>query len=166
MSSEEEILFYEKQKFNPWIRVIIFISTCGIFVSGLFVQLVLQQPFGSKPLSNGGHVLGLLFALLFSGFFESMKLETVITRQSVSVRFFPFIIKWRVFRWDQMQQVSVRTYEPLFEYGGWGVKGFGDNLALNVAGNEGLQLVYENGKRLLIGTQKRSELEEVLRRIN
>jgi hypothetical protein len=52
----------------------------------------------------------------------------------------------------------------IIEYGGWGIrKTFsGKGTAYNVKGKNGLQLVFKNGDRLLIGTQKAEELKETL----
>jgi hypothetical protein len=38
----------------------------------------------------------------------------------------------------------------------------GKNRAFNATGNIGLQLVFKDGKKLLIGTQKPAEIEAVL----
>lgn len=52
-----------------------------------------------------------------------------------------------------------RTYSPLGDYGGWGLPG---NLAYNVWGPHGLQLVFRSGNQLLLGTQRPAELLAVL----
>jgi hypothetical protein len=66
--------------------------------------------------------------------------------------------------WNQLESCSVRTYSPLGEYGGWGIKyGLGGaGKVYNVRGNQGLQLVFKDGSRLLIGTQKPLELQEIV----
>jgi hypothetical protein len=56
----------------------------------------------------------------------------------------------------------VRKYKPLLEYGGYGIRGFGNNRALNIAGKTGLQLIFKDGRKLLIGTQKGLEMIEML----
>jgi hypothetical protein len=56
------------------------------------------------------------------------------------------------------------------EFGGWGfrVKYYpGGDIAYNVHGNMGLQLVFNKKKRkVLIGTNNAGELEEVLKKLN
>jgi hypothetical protein len=58
----------------------------------------------------------------------------------------------------------VRKYNPLTEYGGWGYRtGFGKKSgAMNVKGNIGIQIELSNGKKLLLGTQKKTEANKVL----
>ncbi|NNE30744.1 MAG: hypothetical protein HKN40_00090 [Winogradskyella sp.] len=76
-------------------------------------------------------------------------------------------MKFRVLKWNDINSAYVRQYDALSEYGGWGLKG--GNLwkkskgkAINVSGDIGIQLELNNGKRLLIGTQKKVEAENVL----
>ena len=105
---------------------------------------------------------------LTSVLFAIMKLETSIDINGISVRFFPFHLKKKHFNWDQLESCSIRTYKPVIEYGGWGIrKTFsGKGTAYNVKGKVGLQLVFKNGDRLLIGTQKAEELNEVLKTLD
>jgi TATA-box binding protein (TBP) (component of TFIID and TFIIIB) len=61
----------------------------------------------------------------------------------------------------------VREYAPLSEYGGWGLRySVNHGKAYNVSGNQGVQLFFTNGKKLLIGTQKPEEITAILKQIN
>ena len=62
----------------------------------------------------------------------------------------------------------VRTYSPLGEYGGWGLRYSlsGNGMAYNVSGNKGLQLELSNGKKVLFSTNKLEELELFLFNFN
>ena len=93
-----------------------------------------------------------------------MKLTTRITTEGIYVRFFPFHFKEKFFAWDTISASYVRTYSPLMEYGGWGIKySFkGNGLVYNTAGNVGLQLYFKEGDPILIGTQKGEEIKQVL----
>jgi len=55
------------------------------------------------------------------------------------------------------------TYSPLAEYGGWGIRGWGKNVALNARGNRGVRLTLQDGRRLLVGSQRPEELADALR---
>jgi hypothetical protein len=65
-----------------------------------------------------------------------------------------------------IEKYEVITYDPILDYGGWGIKYNRHGKAYNVSGNKGLQLYLKNGKRILIGTQKESELTNFLTLIN
>jgi hypothetical protein len=95
-----------------------------------------------------------------------MRLITRITDEGIYVRFIPFHFKEQFFAWDSLESAQVRTYSPLREYGGWGIKyGFnGQGKVNNVSGDQGLQLVFKSGDKLLIGTQMPTEIQSALRR--
>ena len=102
--------------------------------------------------------------MLLPVLFWQMKLVTRITVEGIFVRFTPFHFKEKFFPWDSLSASYVRTYSPLMEYGGWGIKyGFsGQGLVYNVSGNVGLQLKFKEGEPLLIGTKKGEEIKAVL----
>jgi uncharacterized protein YlzI (FlbEa/FlbD family) len=57
----------------------------------------------------------------------------------------------------------------LGEYGGWGLRySFNKKRgnAINVSGDIGIQLTLTNGKKLLIGTQKKEAVNRVLKTYN
>lgn len=137
----------------------------GLFLYTFVVQVVLGQPVGDRPLSNEGliAIFGLTAALTW--FLASLRLETRITDEAVMFRFVPLHRKWRVHRWEDIRSAEVRRYSPLGEYGGWGIRyGLGGRgKAYNVSGNQGLQLVLKNGKKILLGTSRPMELSELLK---
>ncbi|MGV3598490.1 MAG: hypothetical protein ACO1PI_11535 [Bacteroidota bacterium] len=100
---------------------------------------------------------GLVAVLLFA-----LRLTYSIDSKGITVAYFPFI-RQRTYLWGDVEAAYVRKYNPLGEYGGWGLKGgLKSGKAYNVWGNKGLQLTFKNGKKLLIGTQKAAELSTYL----
>lgn len=128
-------------------------------------QLFFGIQFGNKPASNWELILVSMFILILSGFFICFRLQTEIKEDGIYVRFFPLHLKFRFYSWNDIDKVYIRTYKPLKEYGGWGIKGTRANKAFNVSGKEGLQLELKDGKKLLIGTKRTSELNELLIRL-
>ena len=53
---------------------------------------------------------------------------------------------------------EARTYRPIREYGGWGVRRGAGGMAYNVSGNRGVEFRLADGKSLLIGSQRPEEL--------
>jgi hypothetical protein len=94
-----------------------------------------------------------------------MRLTTRVSSDGIRVRFVPFHFKEQFYPWDSIESAQVRTYSPLREYGGWGIKyGFnGQGKVYNVSGNQGLQLIFKSGEKLLIGTQKPDEIQAAVR---
>lgn len=123
------------------------------------------QQFGDKPASDTGLIIATTLTLLLSLFFFNMKLETKIKTDGIYVRFFPFQLKFKYYPWDKLNQVFVRTYNPIGEYRGWGFRGAEKKRVLNVSGNKGIQLIIQGGSKLLIGTNKADEATEALKRL-
>jgi hypothetical protein len=94
-----------------------------------------------------------------------MRLDTVVTKEGISVKFFPFHCSFRHYRWERISKAVVLKYS-VFESGGWGIKSSRVyNKVYSVWGNKGLKLELTNGHKLLIGTQKANELEAILYKI-
>lgn len=58
-----------------------------------------------------------------------------------------------------------RAYNPIPEYGGWGIRTGMQGRAFNMRGNEGVQLVLASGKRVLIGSQRPDELARAIQNL-
>jgi hypothetical protein len=155
-------LFTEKQRFNQWWIWAILISVNAVMLFGLAQQMVFKKPFGENPASDGGIIFGAFMCSLLLIVFVSFRLETKIYQGGIAVRFFPLQLKTRYFAFEDISSMEIREYKPIMEYGGWGIRGFGSNRALNIKGKIGLQLVFKNGQKLLIGTQKADEIVKIL----
>lgn len=161
----QEIIFSEKQRFNQWWIWTILIGVNGLMLFGVLQQLLFGRQFGDTPMNNTALVIVTVLSILVSSLIFVFRLETEITNEGINVRFFPFISA-RHYPWYTISRSFVRKYSPLGEYGGWGIRFgiFGKGTAFNVSGNQGLQLVFIDDKKLLIGTNKPEELTEALMR--
>ncbi|MEZ0007558.1 hypothetical protein ABH942_002940 [Flavobacterium sp. 28YEA47A] len=162
-----EILFTERQRFKQWWLWLILLGINGLFLVGVFKQVVSGQQFGDKPMSDIGLLITAGLTILLTILFVNFRLDTLIKKDGIYVRFFPFHLKFRYYAWEKLTKSFVRQYSPIAEYGGWGLRyGFlGKGKAFNVSGDKGLQLEFIDNKKLLIGTNKPDELTEVLERI-
>ena len=141
---KNETLFLEKQRFTQW---------------WLWLIMILAVAFAFYYEES---TLEMAVALIIPIFLFVLNLETEISKEGISVRFFPFHLKKKFFSWDEIAKAEVREYSPLLEYGGWGIRRGKSGVAYNVKGNMGLQLVLKSGKKILIGTQKAEELKQIL----
>lgn len=164
---EDEILFSENQRFKQWWVWALMIGLNGMLIFGFVKQVILGQPFGSKPTSDAGLMMitGLMFVLTY--FFFRLRLETRIKKDGIYYRFVPFHGPFRFNAWDNLQKCYVRKYSPILEYGGWGLRlgMYGKGTAFNVSGNMGLQLKLSNNKKILLGTRRPEELAAVLKKL-
>ena len=109
---------------------------CGINVGNVILLLVLAA---------------VAFLLLFG------ELRTEVRDEGLYTRLFPLTRQHR-FSWAEIQSCEARTFRPLFEHGGWGLRCTRDGKAYTVSGNRGVQLEFADGKRLLIGSQRADDL--------
>ena len=160
----KEISFSETQRFKQWWLWVILIGVNALMFYGLITQVVNGNTFGNNPATNNQLLIGTGVSLVITFFILSFQLETQIKKNGIYVRLFPLQISYRFFSWNSLLKCYVKKYNPIKEYGGWGLRFglFGKGTAYNISGDEGLQLEFTNGKKLLIGTQKPEELSEAI----
>ena len=156
-------IFKEEQRFNQlWLIILMLVST--IVPISIYVKEYTENPENFSSLE----LIGVIFLILLaSGFIFFFKLTTRIDETGIHYKFFPFHWNLKNIKWNEINKAYVRTYDPLGEYGGWGLKGGtlwnkAKGSAINVSGDIGIQLVLKSGKKLLIGTQKENEAKSVL----
>jgi hypothetical protein len=163
----DTIYFSEKQKFNIIWIILGFLAFGGVFIYGIYQQVICHIPFGTKPMPDAGLYIGLAVVAIMALIFASFKLDTQIKEDGIYYRFFPLQIKMRKIAWNEISHAYVRQYKPVREYGGWGMRIgiFGKGRSLSFSGNKGIQLVRINKRRLLIGTQKMEEAKAALLKV-
>jgi hypothetical protein len=168
VAMDNATLFSEKQRFTQWWLVLTLALVNILIFSILIVELTSKPVIGAKHISAQVVVVVCFLSVAISASIFLIQLETLIKTDGIYVRFFPFQKGYRHIQWNELSKCYVRTYNPITEYGGWGYRLgiFGKGKAYNVAGNKGLQLEFNNGKKLLIGTQKPKYLETALQQIS
>jgi hypothetical protein len=169
VSQPSEVHFREVQRFTqPWLWAVLLFSmvTPLVFMLyGLYQQLVLRIPWGNKPVSDAQLILTTLgvsaIVLASVALLRAMRLEVEVQEDGLLIRFVPFVR--RKVLWSDLKSFAAREYNPLRDYGGWGIRYGGKGKALNVSGNRGVQLELKNGERLLIGSQRADELAATMR---
>ncbi len=148
--------FKETQRFTQWWLWLVLMGSWGSMIYSFWVT----AKFDTISIFSVS-----VFTLGLPILFWQMRLMTRITEEGIYVRFVPFHFKEQFFPWESIESAQVRTYSPLMEYGGWGIKyGFnGQGKVFNVAGDQGLQLVFKSGEKLLIGTQKPTEIQAAVK---
>ena len=163
----KEIIFKESQKFKQWWIWLILLGVNGLFLFGVFKQVIGGDQFGDKPMGDTGLLFITGLTIVLTLLFVMMRLDTTINKEGIYVRFFPLHLKYKHYAWEKLTKSYVRQYSPIKEYGGWGIRLglLGAGTAYNISGDKGLQLEFANNKKLLIGTNKPEELSETLNKI-
>ncbi|MDR2148276.1 MAG: hypothetical protein LBE91_17670 [Tannerella sp.] len=158
---QKEINFYENQnvlnlKCWYWWLLALFIN--GLFIFGFVQQIVFHRQFGNNPMSDTGLSIFVPLALIISLFFLCFtRLETVIDNNGISIRYFPSLWRYKTVVWDDIETIYIRKYNPLIN------NRLSSSIVYKLYGNIGLQLELKNGKRILVGTQRSEEIEEILK---
>ena len=156
MSDQEELTFREVQRFGLWLRLFSVVSI--LFAVGI-AGFGLATDGAKEPVAMVGSAGLILLLLATAGVFFVLRLETEVHTDSLYFRFFPIHIRYKKIGPEELSESYARRYRPIVEYGGWGIRwGFKGGRAYNISGNEGVQLVFKDGRRLLIGSQKADEL--------
>jgi hypothetical protein len=171
----KEIIYSESQRFRStaWLYfvLLLFVFMVTLTLYGLFSQLVLNIPFGSNPMSDGGLIAVSVFTLLLPvtllWLFWSASLEVIIATDGLYFRYVPFINKYRKIEIIAIENCEVRKYRPIMEFGGWGVRYSmkEKTICYNVRGNLGLFVVLKSGKRILFGSQDPHKLKAALDKV-
>lgn len=162
--SSSEISFRETQRFTQvWIWVLV-ACVAGIGWWALVQQIILDQPFGNRPAPDAAVIaIWLLCGVGLPLLLATCRLVTEVRSDGLYVLYLPIHLRWKRFPFADIAACEARTYRPLLEYGGWGIRWGPGGWAYNVKGNEGVQLVLSAGRRLLIGSQHSDELAEAIR---
>jgi len=150
--------FEEKQRFTQWWLWLILLAACTI------PYIPIMMGLDSKTDQWLGLLAMSILLFIIVGMLILIQLKTKLDEEGVHYQFIPFHFKQKTILWQDIKSAEVRKYEPLKEYGGWGIKGYSNkNKAYNVKGNLGLQVVLKNGNKILFGTQKADELSGILK---
>lgn len=154
------VLFREVQRFTQsWLWIVILLSLGG----ALFAIYQAQNSRAIRNAPGAGPAITIMSILSVAvvGWISQAKLITEVRSDALSVRFF---LLWpeRLIPWNEIASAEPVTYNPILDYGGWGVR-FGRNgRAYNVKGSQGVQLVLTDGNRILVGSQQPDELARAI----
>ena len=111
----EESKYIEVQKFNQqWINIILYIILIGDFIVTFIFLSKKQIVFIS--------FIPLVAALAIFILFKIMKLTVSIDANKVEFRFKTFHLNNQVISKEDIATAEVIKYEPISDYGGWGIR--------------------------------------------
>jgi hypothetical protein len=165
---EENVIFREEQKFGSWLQWLVYLCMGVSIVITIFALIKVSG--GDNPQQTSDVVLagivGIGVPIGIAVLFLLLKLQIEVQTDGIYVRYFPFHIHFKRYRPEDLSECYALWYRPIWEYGGWGIRySLRNGKAYNVSGNQGVQLVFKNGKKLLIGSQKPEQLEAAIREI-
>jgi len=168
-------LFKEEQRLNQWWIWLIWLVVIAFAVVplwyGLYFQITTGNSWGNDRTSNTElAVTASLTTLISVGLillFTIPRLIVEIGDESICFRYPPLVRKWLVVPKSNIERYTVGKYNPIGEYGGWGVRlksgKFGR--AYSVSGNLGLRIYLKNGEIILLGTRKTKDISNAMEKL-
>lgn len=130
---------------------------CGYGVTDLYSS-------GESVFKVVGAALGTVLTFVVSFGLLRLHLELRIDRKRVAARAWPF--PWTVVPIDQVLASEVVQIDPLWDYGGWGLKGTRRDLLIGGGGTTALRITYthESGeqRKLTFLTERAEEVEQII----
>jgi hypothetical protein len=147
--SQDSPIFRESQHFSPALYMMFLACLVMIFT----MPAILGESGNLFPLE-----LCALLAIVLS--MNLMYMRTTVANEGISIVFgFLFPLYIRHIPLESVKDAEAVRYEPLQDYGGWGIRGWGKRKALNARGEFGVLLTLRDDTKLLIGSQEPQELE-------
>jgi hypothetical protein len=163
VSGRGEVLFRETQRFHLGVaRFSLAIPPLALLVITLR-QIVWRHPWGNPPVTDGGLVF--LTVLIFLVYIRLMtvRLTTELRPGQLSVAMRGL---WRRTRVPVVNIRSVKAvqYDPVAEYGGYGIRSGPRGRAYIAQGNQAVQVDLRDGGKILVGSQRPDELAQMIAR--
>jgi hypothetical protein len=144
-----------------WVMLLIGGIACLTWYS-FWQQILLGRPVGTNPGPDWAiAATWLLCGIGLPVLLLTMRLIVEVFPDHVSIRYVP-LLRRRIMT-AEIAHFRARSYRPIIEYGGWGIKGWSmRRIAYSVGGNQGVELELRDGRRVMIGSQRSDELEAAL----
>lgn len=112
----------------------------------LIFQLIVMTLILTKEGNFDMTIIYITVPLILLFTFSIFKLK--LDKNNLEYSFFPFTFKTKKISWDDIQQIQFIKADPLFDFGGWGIrlsKKYG--VAYIMGNNDILFLTLKNGKK-------------------
>lgn len=153
----EEVQGHDKKSVRDSFKIL-----TGIFLICLVINLLWQK--GEINALTQALFLGIVIFVLIS-IFLNVKLVTQVRTDGIYVRYAPFQPSFSFYPWQSIDEIYIREYNALLEYGGWGVRVSPLGIAYIASGNTGVQIVMKDKSKILIGTNQVEEMKMVLKKM-
>ncbi len=153
MQSPKTPIFREIQYMrHVWWVMVLVLGIAILMWWGFYHQIILGQPWGSNPGPDWSiWLFWFIFGLIFPVGFYFMRLDVQVSDDHLSIRFIPF--SNRRIAISEIGLVESVKYNPIREYGGWGIRGGSSRKAYTISSNQGVKLTLLDGSTVLIGSK-------------
>ena len=92
-----------------------------------------------------------------------LKLTTTITDEGIAFKYAPTMRQFKLYPWEQIASVSIVSYNPIQDFGGWGLKKskkYGKGYTTK--GNKGLWIQLTDGQSILLSVFAIEDIKTIL----
>lgn len=149
------IIYQEKSSMKLWAFILIPILSVVVLLDVLINN---SPKFSPDPEAKWTIIIPILVFLLL----YFIKLEWKFTESDFRYRFFPFIIKERIIPYTDIQTMCVMKINPIFEFGGWGLRRGKLGKAYTTDGNSIIHFELNSGQKLNFTVKNKAEVESII----
>ena len=96
--------FQEKQRLSQTWVIYIHLAILGLFLIGIIQQVILGKPFGDKPMTDCGLMIGFSIALLIIFWIRSIKLITSFTQERIEIK---YMLIHKTIKWSEVKNIEL-----------------------------------------------------------
>jgi hypothetical protein len=130
-----------------------------VLTTGLTIIMLISAVFSwfSLPLASVLLIFGAIISTLPYG-----GLNTLVTRENVTVRWGVLGIRVLQLKMKEITTVEIHEFSPLADFGGYGIRSNGKMSAYFLRGTVGVQLTTAGGKKYLLGSDNPAYMAMVI----
>jgi len=159
--------YQEHQYFRQLWLIALFALLLLANLYALVKQVFMDIPVGSNPAPDGAVLFSFFLFLLLFVLLLSAHLDLKIDKEGISFRYFPLLLCWRHYRWEDIEELEVKKIKPLRDMGGWGIRLVaGGGVAYTVRGNKVIRILLKNGKIRYLGISDDETVQQALQQFS
>lgn len=81
------------------------------------------------------------------------KFTLIITHKGIIYKYFPFILTERTISKNDIKMIRTQVYDPVSEFGGWGVRRSNGKKSYSMSGNTAIVVEKKDGEVIYFGTR-------------
>lgn len=143
-----------------WFMKNIIVKIVLVIITLVYIPIVYALITKATSLTVGISIIVSILVLQLLFLFCHLKVSYYT--DSICYRFFPFQWKTRSIAKADMVQVVIGPYDPVGEYGGWGIRMGKKGMAYTVSGRYGVSITRAGNGFTLLGTQKPAQVSQWL----
>jgi hypothetical protein len=157
MGKRAPIVFHEEQAFRQWHAMLVLAMPPAALIFVTVRQLVWHHPRGTPPVSNGGLLfLAVLLVLVYVRLI-TVRLVTELRPKEITVGLRGLGRKRKI-PLNSVRTARAVEYDPIRDFGGYGIRSGLRGRAYIARGNRGVELELQDEHKVLIGSQDPARL--------